>query len=172
MRRTSKTPSTLSESLHRQLNSYALAASAAGVSLVALARSADARIVYTPTHQVVKPNDHYNLDLNKDGIADFIISNIFSCGHPCADTLTVNPIHHGSKHYNSVIVRGVMLSARALRKGTTIGARQIFSYSAAGMANAGFLSSGTFTSGGLWAKRGRSMHASDVRRDSRRRIRL
>jgi hypothetical protein len=34
MKRTSRKPSNLSESLHQRLNSYALAASAAGVSLI------------------------------------------------------------------------------------------------------------------------------------------
>ena len=63
----------LSESLHQRLNSYALAASAAGVSLLALAQPSEARIVYTPTHHVIKPGHHYDLDLNHDGNSDFAI---------------------------------------------------------------------------------------------------
>ncbi len=39
----------LSESPHKQLNMYALTASAAGLRVLAQAQSADARIVYTPT---------------------------------------------------------------------------------------------------------------------------
>jgi len=46
-----RTPSNLSESLHRQLNSYALAASAAGVGMLALAQPAEGKIVYTPAHK-------------------------------------------------------------------------------------------------------------------------
>jgi hypothetical protein len=70
-----RTPSQLSESLHRQLNWYALAASAAGVSLLALAQPSEARIVYTKTHQVIGANGLYKLDLNHDGKIDFAIKN-------------------------------------------------------------------------------------------------
>jgi hypothetical protein len=45
-----RVPSQISESLHRRLNAYALAASAAGVGVLALAQRAEARIVYTPKH--------------------------------------------------------------------------------------------------------------------------
>jgi hypothetical protein len=65
----------LSDSVHRQLNMYALAASAAGVGVLALAQSAQATIVYTKTHVVIGTNQIYELDLNHDGIADFKISN-------------------------------------------------------------------------------------------------
>ena len=41
----------LSESIHQQLSMYALAASAAGVGM--LAQPAEAKIVYTPVHHVV-----------------------------------------------------------------------------------------------------------------------
>jgi hypothetical protein len=40
-------PSALSWSTHQRLNSYALAASAAGVSVLALARASEAKVVYT-----------------------------------------------------------------------------------------------------------------------------
>ncbi len=40
-------PSKLSDSLHQRLNSYALAASAAGVGLLALVQPAQAKIIYT-----------------------------------------------------------------------------------------------------------------------------
>jgi len=66
-------PSKLSESVHRQLNAYALAASAAGVSVLALTQPANAKIVYTPTHLVFKnfTNITRHIDLNHDGIPDF-----------------------------------------------------------------------------------------------------
>jgi hypothetical protein len=41
----------LSASLNHQLNGYALAASAAGVALLALAPTAEAKIVYTPAQK-------------------------------------------------------------------------------------------------------------------------
>jgi hypothetical protein len=43
MNRPSRKPSTLSESLQRHLNAYALAASAAGVGMSALAQPAEAK---------------------------------------------------------------------------------------------------------------------------------
>jgi hypothetical protein len=71
MKRTSRKPSTLSESLQRHLNAYALGASAAGVSMLALALPAEAKIVYTKTYQHLPVNKAFLLDLNHDGIADF-----------------------------------------------------------------------------------------------------
>jgi hypothetical protein len=72
MKRTSPRPSNLTESLQRQLNSYALAATAAGVTLLALTEPANARIVYTKTHeQILGQRERLELDLNHDGINDF-----------------------------------------------------------------------------------------------------
>jgi hypothetical protein len=65
-RRTAK----LSKSVCRQLNSYALAASAAGVGMLALAQPAEAKIVYTPAHIAVPINTFLPLDLNHDGVND------------------------------------------------------------------------------------------------------
>ncbi len=61
----------LSASLVHQLNMYALAASAAGVAVLALATPAEAKIVYTRAHKRLAPNSHFSLDLNHDGIVDF-----------------------------------------------------------------------------------------------------
>ena len=63
----------LSESLHRGLNAYALAASAAGVSVLALAHPVEARIIYTKAHILIH-NGSYPLDLNHDGLTDFTLS--------------------------------------------------------------------------------------------------
>ena len=43
----------LPESVHRQLNMYALAAGAAGVSMLGSAQPADAKIVYTRADKVI-----------------------------------------------------------------------------------------------------------------------
>ena len=64
----------LSESLHQRLNAYALAASAAGVSVLASAQSVEAEIVYTPTHINIPLNHTIPLDLNHDGTKDFILT--------------------------------------------------------------------------------------------------
>ena len=84
-----RTPSKLSESLHRQLNSYALAASAArqdirslncvtaisaaGVGLLAFAVPTEAKVVYTHAHQIISPDNPANLILNASGATDFRI---------------------------------------------------------------------------------------------------
>jgi hypothetical protein len=78
MKRTSRKPSALSDSLQRHLNAYALAASAAGVGMLALAQPAEAKIVYTPSNKKIPrcrehPELCYRLDLNHDGTPDFTI---------------------------------------------------------------------------------------------------
>lgn len=71
--RASTTPLVPSQSLQRRLNMYALAASTAGVSMLALAQPSEARVVYTKVHEVIRPNGTYDLDLNHDGTVDFVI---------------------------------------------------------------------------------------------------
>jgi hypothetical protein len=66
-------PNQISESLQHQLSLYALAASAAGVGMLALSPTAQAKIVYTPTH-VVLPFGVTNVDFNHDGITDLAFS--------------------------------------------------------------------------------------------------
>jgi len=62
-----RTPARLSQPLHQRLNSYALAASAAGVSLLALAQPAEGKIIYTPTQVTIGGNDVYGLDREAGG---------------------------------------------------------------------------------------------------------
>jgi len=69
-------PARISESLYHRLNSYALAASAAGVGVLALAHPAEARIVYTHVHHVIGPGDKYHLDLAGRGVIDFTLFNV------------------------------------------------------------------------------------------------
>jgi len=75
MKRTSRAPSKLSESVHHQLKMYALAAGTAGVSAIALAPPAEAKIIYTKTNTPIPVCKPYSLDLNHDGTTDFTISN-------------------------------------------------------------------------------------------------
>ena len=65
--RASERPSKLYPHLHL----YALAASAAGVSMLALAQPSEAEIVYTPANVSIEIGQGYNLDLNGDGTTDF-----------------------------------------------------------------------------------------------------
>jgi hypothetical protein len=76
MPRSRKTRTNLTASTNHRLNSYALAAGAAGVSLVALAQPSEAEIVYTPAHGVASRHASYALDLNNDGVVDFTIADI------------------------------------------------------------------------------------------------
>src|SRR5580700_4672450 len=70
----------ISDSLNRQLNTYALVASAAGVSVLALARASEAKVVYTETHQVTRARVPLYIDLNHDGIKDFVLRTIYYRG--------------------------------------------------------------------------------------------
>src|ERR1700674_371813 len=114
------TPSRLSDLLHHQLNTYALAASAAGVSLLALAQPSEAKIVYTKTHKVIGTNGLYPLDLNHDGTIDFLIQ---EQGYPFSGSGN-NGL--GVKEAFGNAVRGSNFLASALRKGAPIGSRQRF----------------------------------------------
>jgi len=71
--RPSRMPSKLSDSLHHQLTMYAFAASAAGVSVVALGHSADARVIYTPAHRYLPLNRELGIDFAHDGRVDFYL---------------------------------------------------------------------------------------------------
>jgi len=70
----------ISDSLNRQLNTYALVASAAGVSVLALARASEAKVVYTETHQVTHTGFPLYIDLNHDGIKDFVLRTTYYAG--------------------------------------------------------------------------------------------
>jgi hypothetical protein len=73
--RSARVAADLSASVHHQLNMYVLAASAAGVGMLALAQAANAKIIYTPAHHVIRKNGHLNIDLNHDGAPDFTVFN-------------------------------------------------------------------------------------------------
>jgi hypothetical protein len=70
----------ISDSLNRQLNTYALVASAAGVSVLALAGASEAKVVYTETHQVTRAGVPLYIDLNHDGIKDFVLRTTWYAG--------------------------------------------------------------------------------------------
>ena len=117
----------LSESIHQRLNMYALAASAAGVGVLTLAQSTEAKIVYTKTHVVIGTNHVYDLDLNHDGIADFKINNHSFFTDTIVASLSALP----AQAHNAVVGRqthiGFPYSAFALRQGANIGPKQPFS---------------------------------------------
>jgi len=65
-----RNPTVISDSVHRQLNMYALAAGAAGVGALALVQPAEAKIVYTPANLNIPIFTHFPLDINNDGVND------------------------------------------------------------------------------------------------------
>lgn len=88
----------LSAAVIHRLNMYALAASAAGVGILALAPPAEAKIVYTKTHKVLPPHSRVNLDLNHDGIPDFTFhrqSNYFDHHLAKWESLWINSARKG-----------------------------------------------------------------------------
>jgi hypothetical protein len=122
-----ETAATLSASICHQLNMYTLSAGAAGVSLLALAHGAEAKIVYTKIHQVIGPNGVYNLDLNHDGTVDFLIQQIGYCNstscigfqkYLLAKEALGNAVQGSIGHYWHY--------AAALKLGARIGPRQGF----------------------------------------------
>jgi hypothetical protein len=116
----------LTDSVHHQLNMYALAATAAGVGVLVLAPSAEARVVYTPTHQVIGKKGRYKLDLNHDKLSDFTLLNTRGCNTDyCVDALSAIPSAgngvEGAKGFLSIPY------AFALKRGAKIGPNDDFS---------------------------------------------
>jgi len=124
-----RTPANLSESIHRQLNMYALAASAAGVGLLALTQSAEAKIIYTPAHRVIGKNGSYPLALNHK-LTDFnIVNSNCTQGSRCnSDTYAQLTVAEASFPWagNAVLgTNGSQYLAAALKAGAHIsGARR------------------------------------------------
>jgi len=70
----------ISDSLNRQLNMYTQVAAAAGVSVLALVGASEAEVVYTQTYQVTHPSFPLYIDLNHDGINDFLVRATYYAG--------------------------------------------------------------------------------------------
>lgn len=114
--------SQVSESLQAKLNMYGIAASAAGVSLLALAHPAEAKIVYTKAHQVLGTNGVYNLDLNHDGTTDFLLlesGTVTFNGTRASNYLRVLPAL--GNQVEGRILRNRRHFAAALQQGASIG---------------------------------------------------
>jgi hypothetical protein len=85
----------VSQPLERRLNGYALAAGAAGVGLLALAKPADAEIVYTAAHATLPANRLDYVDINGDGVADFWFSLSTFAYHTFHDRVFVGALRRG-----------------------------------------------------------------------------
>jgi hypothetical protein len=105
----------LPQILDNQLKSYAIAAGATGVALLALAQPSAAEVIYKPAHAPI-PSRYFPtyLDINGDGIPDFRFNNSSRPGgHYESDFLFVDPLTGG------VIVSSGL--AAALPKGALVG---------------------------------------------------
>jgi hypothetical protein len=91
--------------------------------LVALAMTqpSEARIVYTRAHVIIHTNNHYDLDLNHDGVTDFTIKNAVPMGH-------VSRLYASAAAGNGVVgnVGSNGAQAAALIRGEQIGPSQMF----------------------------------------------
>ncbi len=67
---TKRQPSGLNDRLDKGLLTYMAAAGAAGVSVLAMAQPANAKVIFTPANRTIL-FDGMHLDLNNDGIPDF-----------------------------------------------------------------------------------------------------
>jgi len=117
----------LSASVQHQLNMYALAASAAGVSALALAQPAEAKIVYTPAHIVLREqsNTQYYLDLNHDGVKDFTFAHAYF--YSVTTGFFGSWVSMTSYKENGNGVMGLNRNASALRAGVKVGPSGHFS---------------------------------------------
>ncbi len=59
------------DSIRQNLHTYALAASAAGVTMLALVPLGEAEVIYTPANLQISPIGTYTLDVDNDGTTDF-----------------------------------------------------------------------------------------------------
>jgi hypothetical protein len=128
MKRTTQPRTTvnLSKSVQHQVNMYALAASAAGVALLAGAQPANAKIVYTPAHKQLTNHKPFDLDLDHNGVNDFkFLLNWYSTTFG-KRTLSVQGVQQGNKIWSSYVL-GRLPCAAPLPKGTRIGPKGRFS---------------------------------------------
>jgi len=158
MKRTSRKPSKLSSSLQRHLNGYSLAASAAGVGILALTQPAEAEIIYTKTNVKILLHEPLGLDLDNDGYSDFLFENTTcSCNGRFESVLQVQWLGTQANEVVEQFRGSHYLGAAALKAGKTIGPHHHFGFQRVRMADdcsstncpAGFL--------GPWANGGKGV---------------
>jgi hypothetical protein len=119
----------LSESIHHQLNVYAISATAAGVSLLALVQPSEAKIAYTSAHAKLPINAHFYLDLNHDGVKDFGFYLRSASFPPTGTHSTYDSLRVTGQQKNEVWAirsNSSRLCAAALPKGTQVGPKAPF----------------------------------------------
>jgi hypothetical protein len=113
-RRQARSLACLNPQLDKKLLAYAATATAAGIGL--LAQPAEAKIVYTAANTTIQGNSSLSLDLNNDGIADFVIFNGFENGvrHPegaFGYALNIYPALKGNEIWGFLSAKGVECAA-------------------------------------------------------------
>jgi hypothetical protein len=131
-----RSPIRLHPRLDNLLLAYATAASAAGVTGLALAPPAQGKIVYTPAHQ--KISGMFNLDLNHDGVNDFQLYNTEGGSAAFAE---VHPFYRGN------MIWGTAAYASALPAGRRVGRNRKFRPNHYRMASIGRSGSGSWSLG-------------------------
>lgn len=147
----------LTPPLEKKLCGYAALATASGVAILALAQSAQAKVIYTATHQKIPLNTNLALDLNGDGIVDFNFFGYTRLGPaPRHDTYTFNSDADLEINVvaNSNQVWGVDEAVSALSAGVKIGGSGEFSPTPFVMGGVGATDSGTPRYYGPWAPEG------------------
>jgi|CZKK01.1.fsa_nt_gi hypothetical protein len=139
----------LSQPLDHRLKVYAIAAGAAGVSLIALSQAAEAEIVYTPAHANLPISRNYQyIDINGDGVPDFAFLHYTNgLSNWVEDALRIDVFKGG-------VITLPGGSAAVLPKGAIIGASGNFatgSHSMAASVSFGYPSSRVHRTYGPWS---------------------
>lgn len=126
-----RVPAALNPSLDRKLLGYAAAASAAGVSILALAQTAPAEIVFTEMHKTILPNTSLAIDVNNDGITDLtIVNTVYSGSFTIHSHFWKQRLIAVAASGNRVVNRGHAQtnSASAMYAGSVVGPGKAFNY--------------------------------------------
>jgi hypothetical protein len=145
LRKTANLPS----SIRQQLNMYALAASAAGVGMLAFAQPVEAKIVYTPAHLVVKGGDRDCVDMNHDGVMDFCLAIPFDEGGCFVDAVA------GSYREDGIAGSRNGFGVLAIRAGAEIGPGRNFINTSVFQPMAYYYCAAPATWSGLWVVGGK-----------------
>ena len=151
--KSARATATLTDSAQHNLRMYALAAGAAGVSVLALTQPSEAKIVYTSAHKRLPINQNFFLDLNHDGVKDFVFDDIVSNGNsrqPSFAAITAEGWETGAE------VVGKVASFRAfpyaLRAGSSIGPNRPFVSD-----RPGSMAGVEYVYYGFWANKGKGL---------------
>ncbi len=126
MKKSSSKPINLPTLIQQHLHTYAVAAGAAGVSVLALVQPAETEIIYTPANAEIYPGQYpyVNLDLNGDGTTDFYFRATWNGSESYAQGYLVV---HNAVTGNGVVATSQMSWAAALQQGAAIGPAANFS---------------------------------------------